>query len=186
MKREAGFTLVELIGAVAIIGVLAVVSVPYLLGNLHDYRVNGATRQVLGDMRLARAAAVDNGLRVFVKFHEPGKDAYTIFLDDGDNILDVSTDKAISEVDLASLFKGVELATFDPAATSQPSYRDGVTFGHNSTATFKPIGTSDTGSVYLRPSVDGGSGREDRQRRVKLQGSTGRVRIEAWEKGSWN
>jgi len=178
MNKNSGFTLVELVGSLVIICILAAASAPYLLSKVYDYRVNGASRQVLGDMRLARTTAINKGCTVFMKFHKPVYNGYTIYLDTNKNFtLDSAGDEAIAEVNLDEMYKGITL--------NSNSVSDSVTF-HDNRARFKPLGKTSTGEVYLIPSVDFGVARNDRQRRVTLQGSTGRAKVEAWTNSGWN
>jgi len=81
-RRAAGFTVMELIIVMAILGILAAIAVPNMIGQMPKYRLKGAARQVMGDVMWARMEAVSqkNEFRVFfINDH-----AYTI-LDDDNN-----------------------------------------------------------------------------------------------------
>jgi type IV fimbrial biogenesis protein FimT len=61
--HQHGFTIAELMIGVAIIGVLMAIMVPNVLSQIPRYRLNGAARQVLGELMAARMKAVnENGL----------------------------------------------------------------------------------------------------------------------------
>ncbi|GAB4280455.1 MAG: hypothetical protein Kow0092_36080 [Deferrisomatales bacterium] len=167
MSFRRGLTLVELMVALAVLGILAGVAVPYLLGNLPTYRVNGAARQVLGDLRLARTLAVEHGIQAFVAF-DVAQRRYTVGLDtDEDESWDPARDETVKTVDLRELYPGIEFG-------SQGG--DTVTFtSPDAVARFTADGTSQGGSVFLRPEGDTSG---ERDRAVVVSATTGRVRIE--------
>jgi type IV fimbrial biogenesis protein FimT len=82
MTRESGFTTTELMTVVAIIGVMAALAVPNLVGQMPRYRLNGATRQVMGDLMWARMEAVSQKNKFVVSLLDDHE--YRI-LDDDDN-----------------------------------------------------------------------------------------------------
>lgn len=159
------FTLLEMIVALAIVGVLIGVGTPYLLANLPSFRVSAASRQILGDFRLARSLAVERGVDSFLIF-EATAVAYTLVLDT-DTTPGVSPgDEVVKTVALGDRYRGI---AFGSALVADP-----ITFGGDR-ALFKPRGTSNGGAVYLRPRQDAGI-REDRERRVTVISTTGRAR----------
>jgi len=169
MSPRRGFTLVELMITVAVIGILAGISVPYLLASLPNIRVNGAVRQMVSDFRLAKTLAVERGVDCFLVFDAAGS-TYTVRLDtDGTAGLSAG-DETVKTVALPALFPGIALTGSHAA--------DAVTFTGDM-ARFKPRGTSDTGAVYLSPARDAGV-RDDRDRRVTVVGQTGRAKASRW------
>ncbi|MEW6490063.1 MAG: GspH/FimT family pseudopilin [Thermodesulfobacteriota bacterium] len=165
MGSRRAFTLVELLIALALVGILAGVGTPYVLVNLPTYRVNAAVRQVVGDLRLARTLAVERGVHAFLVFDQAGV-AYTLVLDT-DATPGVSPgDDVVKTVALGERYRGV---AFGSALTGDP-----VSFGGDQ-ALFKPRGTSNGGTVFLRPGQDAGV-REDRERKVTVVSTTGRAR----------
>lgn len=173
MNSERGFTLVELMVTVAVIGILAGVGVPYLLVNLPNIRVNGAVRLVVGDFRLARALAVERGVDCFLVFDAAASE-YSVRLDtDGTAGLSAG-DETVKTVSVPALFPGVE---FSGSQAGDP-----VDFSGDR-AQFKPRGTANGGTIYLRPARDAGV-REDRDRRVTVLATTGRARASRWNPGT--
>lgn len=63
-RPGAGFTLIELMVTVAVIGVLAVVAVPAMTGLVNAYRLNGAAGELQTAVQLARSEAVRRNVPV--------------------------------------------------------------------------------------------------------------------------
>ncbi len=68
-NKQSGFTLIELIVIIAIVAVVAGIAVPNFLSYLPKNRLNGAARQVMGDLMAARMKAVKLNHRVKVFFY---------------------------------------------------------------------------------------------------------------------
>ena len=67
-NKQAGFTLIEIIVAFAVLAIAASIAVPGLLSQMPKWRLNGAARQVMGDLMAARMKAVKLNHRVKVFF----------------------------------------------------------------------------------------------------------------------
>lgn len=80
MKKNAGFTLVEMMVVVAIVGVLAIGLSVSLSSS--GAKLRSATRTIYGDMQSLRMEAVKRN-KVCVVIFNPGADTYRMFVDDG-------------------------------------------------------------------------------------------------------
>ncbi|MDQ7836904.1 MAG: GspH/FimT family pseudopilin [Thermodesulfobacteriota bacterium] len=118
--NHRGFTLTELMMVVALMAIMAAIAVPNIIAQMPKYRLNGAARQVLGDLVAARMQAVsqNNELKVFFLDNH----RYMI-LDDDDNNGTADTGEATQTKDI------------------QTDYHD-VTFNSNNDPIFQPNGTA--------------------------------------------
>lgn len=108
IKDKRGFSLLELIIAVALIGILSGLAIPSIKSNLPQYYLSGAARQVLSDLMLARMKAVSSNADKAVTFSSTGYTIGGVF------------------TDIPSQFKGVSLSstgdiTFNSTGTSSGS-----------------------------------------------------------------
>lgn len=79
----SGFSLVELMVAVAVIAVLALFTGPEILNWRENMRVGAAARDLFAGMNLGRVVAIERGESVVVNA-VTGTNSYEIFVDDGD------------------------------------------------------------------------------------------------------
>jgi len=70
MRGGGGFSFVELMTVLAVLGVLSVIVAPGFLGSLPEKRVKNAARNLYADLQKARLLAVKKNKKVVVRFHE--------------------------------------------------------------------------------------------------------------------
>lgn len=86
-RSQKGFTLIELIVATAILGILAELIATVILNQMPRWHLNSATRQVTWDLMSARGKAVSDFSNLKVIF--PNDHEYTVWSDtNGDNDID--------------------------------------------------------------------------------------------------
>ena len=88
-NKQSGFTLIELIVIIAIVAVFAGIAVPNFLSYMPKSRLNGAARQVMGDLMAARMKAVKENTTVTVEWVSNHK--YKISTASEDKTIDIQT-----------------------------------------------------------------------------------------------
>ena len=168
MKKNSGFTLMEMMVVIGIIGITAAIAIPSILSYLPKQRLNSGARGIYSAMQYARLRAVKEKTPVSVNFN-PGTDSFTVFTDANSNgIVDgadtvLKTGNMPSDVDItnATIFTGLNtwcgfntrglpvgtppiIGTVELQSTSQ-------------ILLFKQIRLRISGSVVIRTSTDGGA-----------------------------
>lgn len=73
MKKNAGFTLIEVIIVIAIIGITAAFAIPTFLKQLPNWRAKAATTDLFSNLQLAKVTAISKGTNCAVTFTgDPG------------------------------------------------------------------------------------------------------------------
>lgn len=122
MQNQKGFSLIELIVVMAIMGIAAGIAVPVYNNMKPQIRLNGAARQVMGDLMWARMRAISQNNEFKIFFLDNHR--YQI-LDDDDNNGSIKLD-------------GSELTV---TKDIQGKYHD-VTFTYNNDPIFHPKGNA--------------------------------------------
>jgi len=145
---QEGFSLIEIIIVMVIIGALAGTAIPVYIGMGPSIRLSGATRQIMGDLMWARMQAISQNNEYKVFFLDDHR--YQI-LDDTDNDGNIDSGESTITKDI------------------QEKY-DGVTFTSNNNPIFHPRGNaSNLATITLTNSFG--------TKTVKIV-ITGRVKIE--------
>jgi type II secretory pathway pseudopilin PulG len=176
-----GYSLLELMLVLGVGLTASAAAVPQILAGVDDVRAYGAARYLMTRFQRARMEAVMRSTSVAIQFTDSGRGyEYAVYIDGNRN--GVLTRDIASGVDprlgavesLRAQFSGVDfgaapgLPPVDAGGTAPGA--DPIRLGASSLATFTPLGTSSSGSVYIR-------GRGDSQYAVRVFGETGKTRM---------
>ncbi len=138
-SAEKGFTLLELMIVIAVIGILSAIAAPNLQNYMAQRRLNGAARQVMGDLMAARMKAVSLNQRVKVSFTSDHE--YEIWNDADSSGTVADNEGADIEMDIHTDYYDV---TF--SASANPVFQTRGTVSPGSTITL----TNSSGSKYVK------------------------------------
>jgi prepilin-type N-terminal cleavage/methylation domain-containing protein len=185
-----GFSLIELLFAVAIAGTVTAVAVPQGLRTVDDFRTRAAARYLAQRAVDARFVAITRSTTAGLRFETASPDyRVTMVVDGNGNGLRTAeivrgTDPTVSQPErLDTHFTGVAfgfLAGVPDADGAPAGSSDGVRLGASKLLSMNPDGTSSSGTLYLH-------GRERTQYAVRVLGVTARVRVLKFDfvKGQW-
>lgn len=194
MKSSRGYSLTEMMAAVAVIGILAVAAVPNVSAYLRSSTATGAADQLCGDLRLARSRAILEGNDYLVLF--TSSSTYTMVDDDGGgngipgsagytvaNRNNGQADEGESVLGPYTLPRDARFATVAGIVNpfTNEALGDPVSFPEASgvpTLIFHPNGTAeDAGFVALQPSLDSERGCAAHCKVLRVVAPTGSVEV---------
>lgn len=164
-RKLSGFTLIEILLVLAILGFLFMAAYPAFIKSTSSLRLELAARQMQGALRAARSYAIRHSANVAVKFRYKADGAFTYALyrdGDGDG---VHTNDILRGTDpeiwaprpINYLSEDIRVAIppgRPPRHPGNPRRRldrtdDPIRFNASDMASFSPIGRVTPGSIYL-------------------------------------
>lgn len=198
-RNSKGFTLIELMVVLVIVGILLALMIPNVGGFIANQEINEATQNVAGALRTAKELAISKNVRTQVWIVDDGTGTangryYTIYrqpISAGElNSPDTVTVSGITlyAVDkrLISLKGNIGLQT---TAGSMPSgggvnVKMSLQYNFTSTGTASSPQIGDT-TIYLMPDKEFNKNQQKNMRAITVSASTGRARIYQWSNGGW-
>ncbi len=180
--RQAGFSLPELMCALAFAVVLTAAAVPYVTTSVDGAKTWGAAHYLSGRLNLARSIAVKNSTFVALRVvPEGGGYRCTMYADGNGNgvrtaDINAGIDRPVGPSErFDQKFAPVTFGILDgvtaiDSTDTLGAGSDPVRFGQSDLASFNPNGSATAGTFYVR-------GRGRYQLAVRVLGVTGRVRV---------
>ena len=185
-----GFTLIELMFSMAIVGTLAAVAVPQGLRALDDFRTRAAARYLAARIVDARYRSIKTWRTTGLRFEASTPDYRITSVEDGNgnglrtSEIDRGVDRTLTDAErLDAHFAGVVFGILEdvPDADGLPARgSEGVRLGTSKILSLNGDGTATSGTLYLH-------GRQRTQYAVRVLGVTGRVRVLKFDfvRGRW-
>ena len=178
MKRSGGFTLVDLLAVVLILGIIGTIGLPSINAALEDYRLSGAIEEIVTALEYARAVAINSGSETRVTIDNTADTVLVEKFVITANLLGIETTLPEADVEGGS-YTVMELpmnrGTDYYISFSDDERFDGVditssSFGAGNLVIFSALGTpSDGGTVTLTST--------NRQAVITVDTLTGRVTV---------
>jgi prepilin-type N-terminal cleavage/methylation domain-containing protein len=172
MQDRAGFTLIEVLVAASMIGIVTLVAATNFRAQIPTFRARGAAMAIAGDINQARLSAVKEGVQ-YLYVPDAGT-TYRVERSDG-----LGGTEVLKTVDIAAEFPGVSFATSaakDPYGNDGPAPVPGVSMIFHSNGTVQ-----NAAGVFVQ--ADTGEGTAEHAVTVT---AAGRVRVWRYDGESWS
>ena len=121
MRKQTGFTIVELLIGIALIATITAIAIPNFIEWLPNYRLRSASQDLLSNFQKAKLAAVRSNANVALCFRNDNS-GYTAFVDTNVNYAN-DGEEVVADVawaDYKSLVLNLAFNTFDTSVGARP------------------------------------------------------------------
>jgi prepilin-type N-terminal cleavage/methylation domain-containing protein len=158
--NNKGFTLIELTVTIALLGIMAAISIPSYFSWLPRHRLQTSVRHIYDDMNMARSRAVKTNADVGIQFI-PSNETYRIFIDANQDQTYVTGETVIST---GTLEDGVNITESTFTSDTYGFNSRGMSAGTtgevrltNPSGLFLGVRVNTSGCLEIISSTDGGT-----------------------------
>jgi len=140
-RRQAGFTMAELMIVIVIIAILSAIAVPSIINWLPNYRLKSAARDLFSNMQKARMQAVKENGDIVMMFDAGTNPGFYYFDTDNNNAYTAGENR----IDFSAYGSGVDYGNGNAALNW-----NGDNCTQAGSITFNSRGTSNSRTVYIQ------------------------------------
>lgn len=168
---EEGFSLIELMVVIVIIGIMGAVAIPGLMKFVPNMRLKDAAQDLYAYMQKARLGAAKTNSDWAISFNK-ANNSYTLYSGWG------SANKPEGSVVLSDYHSGVAIGHGEATSAVSGGFDNDITYAGD-TLVFNPLGSGSAGYVYLE--------HQDNTTSYAVGTlTTGVIKIKRWGGGTWN
>uniref|UniRef100_A0A7C4TIR0 Type II secretion system protein n=1 Tax=candidate division WOR-3 bacterium TaxID=2052148 RepID=A0A7C4TIR0_UNCW3 len=175
LTTKKGFTLIELMVVIGIIGIVMLIAIPNFAGMQRSARIHAAAQEIAQDFRNIRERALAKGLNYEIGFNTNTLRHYAVTYTDLNGVVHSDTQKIASTTG-GNIHFGHTNATGNPPEGNGPVPSDGIDF-IGDVLRINNHGGASRGVVYIT------DGRETYAIGVN---TLGKVRVYHYANGAWN